>query len=441
MFDLATKTTVNSRPGWHANPGPRPLKVVMVSDYESMGGANIAASRLAEALVDAGHEVIRLVGRGDETLHPWRTIELGFRPRAERLAQLLTIRDHPELWLQPAIERQLHHVLEKIEPDVVNLHNLHGHRTRGWSPNFSSIAMDHAPTVWTLHDMWSFTGRCAYRGNCDRHFTGCDASCPTPSEYPQLAAHRIHGAWKQRVDLMDSLPNLVAVTPSAWLSDEARRGMWRGRRVDTIPNSVPLDSYTPIDRQVARQALGLPRESRILAVAAQDLTDPRKGMHLLTDALQFAAKTQGPLTLLALGHGRLPEIEGITTFAYGHIDDDRLKAVVYSAAELFLHPALEDNLPAVVQEALACGTPIVSFASCGLPEMVIEGETGWLVEERTTTALATTIRRSLQSSAEGPSREKCRKFAQKNYDPVLQAHQYISLFSELLTRPSDQPVR
>jgi glycosyltransferase involved in cell wall biosynthesis len=279
--------------------------------------------------------------------------------------------------------------------------------------------------------MWSFTGRCAYRFDCQKHLTGCDATCPTADEYPRVQPHLIRDEWERRRDLFRSTPGLVAVTPSRWLADEARAGLWAGHRVEVIPNGLPLEVFHPVERGLARAALGLPSDRPVLVVAAQHLGDRRKGGHLLSAALPLVAHR--PLTVLTLGEGRPPATgTGIETVGLGYVTSDRLKALAYSAADVFVHPAPADNLPNVLLEALACGTPAVGFAVGGMPDVIRPGVSGWLAPEPTAAALARAITEALGELAAGADyRPRCRDLAEREYAQHTQAERYLALFRSL----------
>jgi len=401
----------------------------MLSDQESAGGAAIAASRLAEALVGTGAQVIRVVGQPDGRRHPWTTEALT-TPREILLMNAIgkiseRLKRRVIAWVTC---HRLGGLLDKLQPDVVNVHNLHG---AGSGPELPAVCARHAPTVWTLHDMWSFTGRCAYSHDCRKFITGCDASCPTPEEYPALGSRLIAGAWQRRRRLFAEHPDLVAVCPSEWLANEARAGFWAGHRVEVIPYGLPLDVYLPLNATLARTALAIDSCGPVLLMVAQNLAWRRKGPAILLNSLQRIRNR--PFTLITLGQGHLPVAsEDISLHSLGHVDHERTKVLVYNAADLLVHPAPVDNLPNVVIEAMACGTPCVGFAVGGVPDMVRPGITGWLAQDVTAQALARSVDDALVAIRQGVDlRSSCRAVAAKEYDAELQAERYLALFESL----------
>lgn len=413
-----------------------PLHILIVSDHESQGGAAVATSRLATALCEAGHRVTRLVAYPDQQFHPWTTLPLALpRSFGMKLARRLIAPSGQEGWLRGRIARHFAATLESLRPDVINLNNLHGALDTGWSLALARLGAQQAPTVWTLHDMWSFSGRCAYSYDCRQFITGCNAACPTPSEYPALAPSRIAAAWEARRALLASFP-LTCVTPSHWLAREAQAGLWRDHPIEVIPNSLALDIYRPLPRALAREALNIRHEGPVLLMVAQHLRERRKGGDLLREALRQLPDR--PLTLLTLGHGTLTQEEtGHPSHALGYIEHDLTKALVYSAADLLIHPAPVDNLPNVVLEALACGTPVVGFPIGGMPDMVRPGISGWLAPDLSAEALAAALTEAMDTLKAGNDlRVPCRQFAEQEYAPHRQAQRYGDLFHRLLAPPA-----
>lgn len=172
----------------------------MISDTETKGGAAIAASHLAEALITTGHEITRIIGIkniDENSNHPWKSKYVNSFPFEKIVLRGIEI---PSKVLSNVIStalQKLHldKLLNELQPDIINIHNIHGTK---WSPEIVQTCEKHAPVVWTLHDMWSFTGRCAYNNNCRKFISGCDSTCPTPNEYPALSPNLIERSWKIR---------------------------------------------------------------------------------------------------------------------------------------------------------------------------------------------------------------------------------------------------
>lgn len=405
----------------------------MLSDMETQGGAAVAASRLASGLCLSGHEVTRVVCWPDGSTHLWQTERI-VSGSDDSIRSRLVQRFAPKTartGIETQVERAVLDLIDRVRPDLINVHNLHGARGPGWSLRVVKVAAERAPTLWTLHDMWSFTGRCAYTGACRKFETGCDAACPTPKEYPELEPEAIAEEWNTRRLLFEGSKRLAAIAPSQWLAREARAGVWKHSRVEVIPYGLPLDTYQVRERELARAAIGIRQEGLAVLIVADHLGAVRKGGALLVQALA-QLKTR-PKTLIALGNGDLPSVPpGIEVRRLGFISDDYLKSLVYSAADIYVHAAIEDNLPNTLLESLACGTPAVAFSIGGVPDIVRPGVTGWLAKSTTAEALASTIETALDEIASGTQLgEGCRKVAESEYSLELQGQRYADLVRTL----------
>jgi glycosyltransferase involved in cell wall biosynthesis len=412
------------------------MKIVIVSDSVSQGGAAIAASRLAEGLVKLGNQVFEIVCFSKGESFEWKTIEISpvnFSWVARRVLYFpksisLPILNHI------AIDR-FREVLHDIKPDVISLHNLHGALQSGWPLEILEVCSRFAPVVWTLHDMWSFTGRCAYNCGCQKFIKGCDRSCPTPDEYPALIPTKIQSAWRKRRYLIENLKNVTSVTPSKWLSLEAKKGLWMNKPVSVIPNGINLDVYKPFDQQIARKALDISGYGPILLSVSTDWKTRWKGGNYLREALNSISDK--PVTLMTLGNGNNRiDIDGVNHIHLGYIDHERTKVLAYNAADILIHPSIADNYPNVIAESIACGVPVIGFPIGGVPELLNEKVTGWIAEGIDSISLAKTIDRGIKDIQNGLNlKESCRQFAMNTLLLGKQAAAYLDLFDEVINTP------
>jgi glycosyltransferase involved in cell wall biosynthesis len=412
------------------------MNVVVVSDHGLQGGAAVAGSRIALSIErhNPGDSLQRITFFAEGTASQPLWYEEGeLKRQAYRFPRKILPTSFPRPNSEAFAAQRLRAKLAELRPDIINVHNLHAAAPWGWGPHLVEVCLEFAPVVWTLHDMWSFTGRCAYSYDCRRFITGCDASCPTPMEMPALAPERIRPAWEERRALYARHPrDLVIVTPSRWLADEARAGLFARHRVEVIPYGVPLPEAIAHDD--ARRELGIPSAARVLLSAAFDLSERRKGAEILASLWRHVQSR--PIIVLMMGKGNVaiddPRVE---VRHLGFLDDEHRKALAYSAADAILHPAPVDNFPNVVLEAMACGTPTIALPVGGLPEMVRPGVSGWLAPQTTPAALGATVERALNDVAVvNHLRESCRALADREYSLELQGGRYIHLFEELRRR-------
>ena len=296
---------------------------------------------------------------------------------------------------------------------------------------FLPVAARNHHIVWTIHDMNPFTGGCHFDCGCDRFVTGC-GSCP------QLASRSGHDlsarAWqrKKQAFLATDPQRLTLVAPSKWMAEQLGRSpLTRCFQIRTIPYGVDLEAFKPRGREQARDLLGLPQDKRIVLFVAQSTHNKRKGFSLLCEALALLSDMKD-LCLVSVGV-RLEEFTAPRPhYHLGYFDNDRLLSLAYSAADLFVVPSLQDNLPCTVLEALACGTPIVGFDVGGVPDMVRPGVTGQLAETGSVPAFAEAVRQILLD--DDHRREislSCRRTAEQEYSPERQSREYMKLFESL----------
>lgn len=404
------------------------MNILHINQSDIGGGAAIAGYRLHQGLLKQGVESKLLVGTM-QTDNP----KVSLIPRRRRL----------ENQLYRFTYRLGFHTLNSVgcfdipkhpffqEASVINLHNLH-------STGFSYLAIakltQHKPAIFTLHDMWSFTGHCAYSYDCDRWQIGC-GHCPYLDTYPAMRRDVSRWEWKLK-NWVYSHANLTIVAPSQWLSQQAKASMLNRFAVYHIPYGLDTDAYRPLELELCRATLGIPPKKKVLLFSAANLKQDRKGGDLLLQALQaLPASLKQDCVLLTLGKStsQLESAMEIPAIHLDYVSSDRLKAIAYSAADLFILPTRADNLPLVLQESMACGTPMVSFKVGGVPELVRPGITGYLAEPENPQDLCEGIVQLLEDEALRASMsQNCRAIAAQEYSLDLQAQRYIELYGKVL---------
>jgi glycosyltransferase involved in cell wall biosynthesis len=316
--------------------------------------------------------------------------------------------------------------------DVLDFHCLHG----GY---FNYLALPHLtrlkPAVITLHDMFPITGHCSFSFGCDRWSTGC-GRCPHLDVFPAVWRDATRAEWhlKRRAYRRATI---AAVSPSRWLAEMAQRGVFAGLPVHHIPLGVDTTLYRP--REDARVAAGLP-SGRILLLAAAtsmkaDQSD-RKGGDLLIgaiNALPAELRARSSLVLMGRVDPSFARQVPIAVIALGYVDDEARKASIYAAADCLVSSTRADNLPLVILESFACGTPTASFAVGGIPELVREGVTGALAIPENSISLAQAIERVITSSTRDQWRTRCRAIALAEYDSRLHVRRMSELYQTLVS--------
>jgi glycosyltransferase involved in cell wall biosynthesis len=418
------------------------MKILHISTSDG-GGAGKAALRLHEGLLLGGADSKMLVQRrqagvngGVFSYYEPRSIvkQIQKRFRDHRIASE-ALRYRP---LRPPVRATFsddrscveleNHPLVR-EADIVHLHWI-AYFVDG--PNFFPAIRDKS-VVWTLHDMNPFTGGCHYVGECHKYESQCGACPQLGSTHESDLAAKI---WARK-SIAYTAHNFHVVTPSQWLADCARRSMLLERMpVSIIPYGVPSDVFQKRDKTFCRELLGLPQKKTIVLFGANNVIDERKGIKYLKEALALVSRRmKGCELALAIFGGKFDpnhETFGISTHILGNIRDERLLAACYNAADVFVIPSLEDNLPNTVLESMACGTPVIAFETGGIPEMVSHLKNGLLVKRKNAQALAEQLQWIIEHPCERARMgAKARDLICKEYTSVIQASRYLSLYQSL----------
>lgn len=321
------------------------------------------------------------------------------------------------------------HVLDHLPVcDILHLHWVAGFVD--YSYFFSHLPKDR-PIVWTLHDMNPFTGGCHFDGGCGR-FTGSCGSCPQLIGNGKIDFS--HECWTRKNRAYQALTQgkLHLVAPSQWLAQEVRRSsLLSSHPVTVIPNGLDTEVFQPRDSRVARDVLGLHQESKVILFVVDWASEARKGLQQLAEALS-AIPDQSKLCLVVLGNGRADLPPRLSKIRLEYVQNDRLLSIVYSAADVFVLPAIQDNLPNTILEALACGLPVVAFSTGGIPDLVQDGAEGRLVPCGNTTALRNALLDVLNNENVRRSMSvKARSKALKEYALEIQARRYVELYRSL----------
>ena len=291
--------------------------------------------------------------------------------------------------------------IERISPDIVNLHWVSGEMI-----SVREISKIMRPVVWTLHDMWVFCGAEHYEDPkfSGRYILGYDSERRDRESFSgvDIDAH----VWRTKKKRW-AAGQLNFVCPSHWLAKCLKESaLLSNAPVVVVPNCINHETYRPVDRLEARQELGLPLDQRIILFGAvSSSTDPRKGYAVLVEALQKLSKNMDGVCVVIFGaqSGEIEQKTGFQVHYMGSIYDETLLAKLYAAADLFVAPSSQDNLPNTLVESLACGTPCVAFSIGGMPDLIDDPKMGELVIEVG----------SVDALAEGLAKGLMRKFCSK----------------------------
>lgn len=378
------------------------MKIVLLSTSDRAGGAAIACVRLADSLAQAGHQV-QVVVVERSTQNPLVVAGALGRERIDHLLKQaqyqwnkrFIVAPNYEFSSDPWLEHYIHLHPAVLEADVINLHWVN-HGFLGMKA-LKQLFLLQKPVFWHLHDFWPATGGCHYPGQCNHFTDGCQ-HCPAlrkPGAHDFAAVQ-----FADKLDLFQTNPPTL-VGASAWLANQVRQSALvkqSGAKVLHIPNPIDPTHYHPADKPLVRQQLGLDPNKKYLLFAAMNTADPRKGFVHLRDALHHLAKDENSnLELLVAGKAAPQMVRHLPfpTHLLGSLNEEKMRAA-YQAADVFIIPSLQENLPNTILESLFCGTLVVGFDTGGIPEMVKTGITGFLASCGDSLDLAKAIQNALQ---------------------------------------------
>jgi glycosyltransferase involved in cell wall biosynthesis len=402
-----------------------PLRVVFLNDVGFQYGAGIALKRQVASLLLKGWEVSVVAWLPGDLRDPpmvtgvrdfggWRGVSnVGEYPRGKAGDE------------NQAVAEILSTILA-LEPDVIITGNLHS--ARGSLDLAQGLKTIDALVVSYMHDCFWATGRCAYPVSCQLYQTGCNETCPTADEYPKLAREKIGAAWRTKADIFEGESGIPLVTNSGWTRDLAVRRFGGRARIDCVPLAVDHELFAPIPKAVARRLLGLPAEGTFIVMGAVDILNKWKGGDLFR-AIHEKLQNRNDVSVLLFGQSSALLK---STRSFGLVEDERLMPFILNSADILVGTATEEAFGQTLLEAAACGTPVVAFNRGGVGDIVVNEETGLLVENLSVIELYTAINRLLADPA---LRERlgsnARKRVEAHFTLTKQADAWISYLKTL----------
>ena len=427
------------------------MNIVQISTYDSTGGAAKAAYRLHRGLREMGENSLMLVkhkSSSDTTIlqmaeHFSReTAAMDFY--CGTVIQKNYINSHRTdisntffSLPYPGMDLERHPAIQAA--DIINLHWIAYYQSPESLRKILSLGK---PVVWTLHDQWPFTGGCHYSAGCLKYVNEC-SSCPQLSEDPFGLSAAI---LKDRKNVFQDTP-LTLVSPSRWMAHCARESLiFRKARIETIPNSIDTGKYSPMPKDLARKNLGMDPEGIVLLFGSENMAERRKGLSELLQSLHFCmasaqwggVSSKGKIRVLCYGNPP-PELQssGIPIIPLGFLRDEEQLRFVYCAADIFLLPSLEDNLPNTILESLSCGTPVIAFDTGGIRDIVIDGRTGFTLPLGNHRAFGEAIAALCINQKQRESLgQNARALMAEQFALANQARDYAALYQDVIKTPT-----
>ena len=375
------------------------MRVLLISTSDLAGGGAIAAYRLMEALNNNGVKAKMLVR--DKLSTSVTVAQTG--TKIPKVLERMQIMSHlrGKLWQADTADFGINITKtdEYKEADVIHLHWINQGMVS--LSGLKQMIKDGKKIVWTLHDEWPYLGICHYRGDCQE--TEC-RKCPL------LPGNTAHKRYLKKQELYKK-SNITFVGCSEWITQRARQAMPEAQVVH-INNCIPHNIFRYIDQQEARKQLALPLDKKIILFCSQKLNDERKGYTYLQQALEKLSTFNSQLSTLCVGKGAR------------YVSSPEEMALTYAAADVFVTPSLQDNLPNTIAEAMSCGTPCVGFNVGGIPEMIDHQQNGYVAKYKDVTDLAAGIQYVLTHDM----REAALHKAASAYGETHVAQKYINVY-------------
>lgn len=406
------------------------MKVLHLSTTDIRGGAGIAAFRLHRGLVDSGIESLMYVQRKygqDDLVHcSQNKMKRFFGYFCAASDKIIASIFGPKSYeiVSPALFSSFDSsLIDKINPDVVHLHWICG----GFmSPR--KISKINKPIVWTMHDAWPFSGVNHYNADQQAYITG---DFKNENYLDKLTWLRKKKAWT-------NLINFTAAAPSKWLAESAcSSNLFRKMKIQNLPNGIDVNVFKKYDKINSRSQFNLPVDKKILLFGAVDpLSGERKGYKLLIKIIDSIAHSQEKDIVVAI-FGASPSDKinfSLPTYFLGKINSEIDLAKAYSAADIFIAPSIEDNLPNTVLESMSCGTPVAAFKIGGMSDMIDHKQNGLLIEPFDIKLFSQELIVALtQDDYYHNLSVSARKKVLENFDIKIAVDNYIKLYKSIIS--------
>ncbi len=397
------------------------MKVLQINSVCGIGSTGRIATDLHQTLINSGHESYIAFGRNTPR-NCAENIRIGTDLDVCRHVLLTRTLDKHGFGSRKATRLFLRSV-EDLDPDIIHLHNIHGYYIN-IELLFEYLKSVDKPVVWTLHDCWPFTGHCSHFDyiGCDKWKTHC-GNCPQRGEYPKSLIDNSRLNFARKKESFTGIRDLTIVSPSKWLAELVKTSFLGNYPVNVINNGIDLSVFKPTSSDFRRK-YGLEDKFIILGVA--NVWSAKKGLHIFYE-LSGQLLEDEVVILVGLSPTQMKDLpEGIVGIT--NTKNAVELASIYSAADVFLNPTLEDNFPTTNIEALACGLPVITFDTGGSPESVL-GDCGMVVEKNNLNGLVNAIQK-MKDVDKSSVQADCTQVAIRHFNKWKTNRSYLKLYNK-----------
>ncbi|MEN3042425.1 MAG: glycosyltransferase [Fervidobacterium sp.] len=363
------------------------MKILQINSVCGRGSTGRIVLEIHEQLTKQGHESYIAYGRTpsscQEAIRIGNNIDIYTHVLKTRLFDL-------HGFGSKNATKQFLKKIDKINPDIIHLHNIHGYYIN-IQLLFEYIKEKEKPVVWTLHDCWAFTGHCSHFEfvGCYKWKTTCN-NCPQKDRYPRSwLLDNSKRNWERKKELFTNVKKMILITPSKWLAELVKESFLKEYQVEVIPNTIDTNIFKPMHSDF-RKRYKLEEKFIILGVA--NVWEERKGLKHFIE-LSKMIKPDEVIVLVGLNKKQVKELKKYGIIGIERTNSAEELAQIYTAADVFVNPTLEENYPTVNLEAQACGTFVITFNSGGAKETIQNKSSGIVINEKSTEAILLSIQK------------------------------------------------
>jgi len=396
------------------------MRILQINTTINTGSTGRIAEDIGQLLIKKGHQSFIAFGRDENRNSSSSKIKIGSKKDFYSHILLTRIWDKHGFGSLNETKKFLEKI-SLIQPDIIHLHNIHGYFIHV-GILFQFLKELNKPIVWTFHDCWPFTGHCAYfeRVNCQKWQTQCQ-QCPLTHEYPKsLIIDNSFNNFNDKKKAFTGLKDLHIITPSKWLSALVKKSFLKKYPVEVINNGIDLNTFRPIKNHLKS------KKPIILGVAST--WSESKG---LLDFVNLQKRLLDEVEIVLIGLSK-QQIKNLPIGIKGIERTESIEELAewYNKASVFINPTYADNFPTTNIEALACGTPVITYNTGGSPE-VIDINTGAVVEKGDIDGLTNAIKRILKKDLNMVA-QNCRKRAETYFNKEERFQDYLDLYNSVL---------
>ena len=415
------------------------MRVLIINTSERIGGAAIAANRLMEALKNNGIKTKMLVR--DKQTDQISVVEL--KKSWWKVWQFIW--ERVVIWQANHFKKHnlfavdiantgtnITALPEFTQADVIHLHWINQGMLS--LTDIRRIIQSGKPIVWTMHDMWPFTGICHYAGDCDKYATQCH-NCP--QLYKGSRKDIAYRTFQKKKKLFEGA-QITFVACSRWLESLAKKSdLIKGQTITNIPNAINTNLFKPRDKKQAREKCHLPQDKKLLLFGSVKITDKRKGIDYLVSACKQIASSypdfSKELGVVVFGNQaeQYASLFPFPIYPMNYVSNEKELVDIYNAVDLYVTPSLQDNLPNTIVEAMACGIPCIGFNVGGIPQMIDHLHNGYVAQYKSSEDLANGICWSLNEGDYASLSEEARRKAVDTYSEQTVAMKYIKIYNHI----------